>query len=195
MDLQPSPSETPAPSDWVRRHAALIRPGGRVLDLACGTGRHARLLRDLGYRVVAVDRDAQALASLEGEAGIEIMCTDLESAPWPFEPWSFDAVVVSNYLHRPLFDSLREAFRAGGVLIYETFAVGNERFGRPRNPAFLLQRDELWNLVAPLLVVAFEQGVTHVPKTAVVQRICAVRTLEPVDLPSGLRVAEKGALG
>ena len=193
MNLQPSHSQ--APSEWVRRHAALITPGGRVLDLACGTGRHARLLRDLGHRVVAVDRDALALAALEGEAGIEVLRADLESAPWPFAPQSFDAVVVSNYLHRPLFGPLCEALRQGGVLIYETFAAGNARYGRPGNPAFLLRRDELLTLVGPLQVVAFEQGIIHAPKPAVVQRICAVRTLEPVDLPCGLPVAQRGALG
>lgn len=193
MTLQPSHS--PAPSQWVRRYAALIVPGARVLDLACGTGRHARLLRDLGHRVVAVDRDDQALASLEGEAGIETLRVDLESAPWPFAPRSFDAVVVSNYLHRPLFDYLREALRENGVLIYETFALGNERYGRPSNPAFLLRRDELLTLVGALQVVAFEQGIVATPKTAAVQRICAVRGLEPVDLPSGSSVARQGALG
>jgi SAM-dependent methyltransferase len=195
MSLQPSHSQTPAPSEWVRRHAALLAPGSRVLDLACGTGRHARLLRGLGHRVVAVDRDAQALASIEGEAGIETLCADLEAAPWPFSPQSFDAVVVTNYLHRPLFDFLRAALREGGVLVYETFALGNERYGRPSNPAFLLRRDELLSLVAPLQVVAFEQGVIHLPKTAVVQRICAVLTQEPVDLPGGSQVAGRGALG
>ena len=190
-----SHSQTPAPSEWVRRHAVLLTPGARVLDLACGTGRHARLLRDLGASVLAVDRDAQALASLEGEAGIETLCADLESAPWPFAPQSFDAVVVTNYLHRPLFASLREALRAGGVLIYETFALGNERYGRPGNPAFLLRRNELLTLVGALQVVAFEQGVIHLPKTAVVQRICAVLTQEPVDLLRGSQVAARGALG
>ena len=184
-----------APSAWVRRHAALIRAGGRVLDLACGTGRHARLLRDLGHEVVAVDRDELALASLQGEAGIEIKRADLESAPWPFAPGAFDAVVVSNYLHRPLFGFLRDAIRGGGVLIYETFALGNERYGRPSNPAFLLRRDELWELVAPLQVVAFEQGIIHLPKTAAVQRICAVSTPELIDISGGLPVAERRALG
>ncbi len=184
-----------APSAWVRRHAALIRPGGRVLDLACGSGRHARLLRDLGHAVVAVDRDALALASLEGEARIEVLRADLESAPWPFLPGAFDAVVVCNYLHRPLFGFLREVICEGGVLIYETFAVGNERHGRPSNPAFLLRQDELWELVAPLQVVAFEQGVIRTPKTAVVQRICAVRTSEAIDIEGGWPVAERGALG
>ncbi len=193
--MPPLHRETAAPSEWVRRHAALIAPGARVLDLACGTGRHALLLRDLGHRVMAVDRDAQALAALEGEAGIETLRTDLESAPWPFAPRSFDAVLVTHYLPRPLFDSLREALREGGVLIYETFAAGNERYGRPGNPAFLLRRDELLPLAAPLQVLAFEQGIIHTPKTAVVQRICAVRTLEPFDLPTGLLVAEKRALG
>lgn len=176
------------PSQWVQRYAALIKPGGRVLDLACGSGRHARLLLGLGHHVVAVDRDAQALGLLAGADGIETLCADLEAGPWPFEPGMFDAVIVTNYLHRPLFGSLREALAKGGVLIYETFAIGNERYGRPSNPAFLLRQGELLSLTAPLQVLAYEQGVTHTQKTAVVQRICAVCTLEPVDLPRGLSV-------
>ena len=194
MAVPHSHGEAAAPSEWVLRHAALIKPSGRVLDLACGTGRHARLLRDCGHRVVAVDRDAQALGLLAGVAGIETLCADLEAGPWPFEPGMFDAVIVTNYLHRPLFDSLCEALTEDGVLIYETFAIGNERYGRPSNPAFLLRQGELLALAAPLQVLAYEHGVIHAPKSAVVQRICAVCTQEPVDLPSGLSVPENGAL-
>ena len=96
-----------APSEWVLRCAGLIAPGGRVLDLACGSGRHARLLRDLGHAVLAVDRDESALLVLDGESNIEPLRADLESAQWPFEPDSFDALVVTNYLHRPLFARIR----------------------------------------------------------------------------------------
>jgi len=165
-----------APSDWVRRFAPLIAPKGRVVDIACGRGRNARHLSDLGFNVVAVDRDRQALESLRGFDRIEAVVADLESNPWPFSPGTFDAVVVTNYLWRPLMPQLSAALRDGGVLIYETFAVGNEKYGRPANPDFLLHRNELieW-LVPQLSVVAFEQGIVSRPAPAVVQRICAVR--------------------
>ena len=164
------------PSEWVRRFAPLIVADGRVLDLACGRGRHARHLRDGGLRVVAIDRDADALDSLRGLDRIEPVAADLESDPWPFPPESFDAVVVTNYLWRPLLPHLVAALRRGGVLIYETFALGNENFGRPANPDFLLRRNELLEFLIPQLnVVAFEQGLVSRPKPAVVQRICAAR--------------------
>jgi SAM-dependent methyltransferase len=163
------------PSEWVRRWARLILARGRVLDLACGLGRHARWLAGLGHEILAVDRDASVQAALEGVQGVKVLIADLEAGPWPFEPQSFDAVVVANYLHRPLFPRLLEALRGQGVLIYETFAVGNERYGRPSNPDFLLQPNELLDRVKPLRVVAFEQGRVQRPKAAVIQRICAVR--------------------
>jgi len=168
-----------APSAWVLRFCALIKPGGLALDLACGGGRHARLLRDRGHQVVAVDRDQAALASLIGEPGIYPVRADLEADGWPFRPRCFDAIVVANYLHRPLFPLLRESLAEEGVLIYETFAVGNERYGRPSNPAFLLRRDELIEAVRPLEIVAFEQGRISSPRPAVVQRICAIRGAQP----------------
>jgi SAM-dependent methyltransferase len=164
-----------SPSPWVCRWAALIRPGGRVLDVACGHGRHLLYLRSLGLAVVGVDRDEAALAALGEIAGVEIHLADIEAGPWPFAPGGFDGVVVTNYLHRPLFPELVRALRAGGVLICETFALGNERYGRPSNPAFLLRPDELLHSVEPLAVVAFEQGLVSAPKQAVMQRVCAVR--------------------
>ena len=165
-----------SPSEWVRRFAPLIVAGGRVVDVACGRGRHARYLRDCGLRVVAVDRDTQALESLRGQDGIEAVVADLESGPWPFPPGTFDAVVVTNYLWRPLWPHLVAALREGGVLIYETFALGNENFGRPANPDFLLRRNELLDWVVPRLqLVAFEQGLVSRPKPAVIQRVCALR--------------------
>ena len=164
-----------APSAWVCRWAALIRPGGRVLDVACGHGRHVRYLSSLGLAVVGVDRDGAALAALQGIDGVEIRVADIEAEPWPFAPGGFDGVVVTNYLHRPLFPELVGALRPGGVLICETFALGNERYGRPSNPAFLLRPDELLHSVEPLAVVAFEQGLVSAPKQAVIQRVCAVR--------------------
>jgi len=167
-----------APSHWVLRFCGLVAPGARALDLACGRGRHARLLRDRGCSVVALDRDESALALLAHEQGIQTLAADVESGPWPFEPRSFDVIVVTNYLHRPLFPWLREALAEDGVLIYETFAAGNERYGRPSNPDFLLRPDELLEAVKPLDIVAFEQGRITRPRPAVVQRICAVRTAQ-----------------
>ena len=168
--------ERTEPSEWVVRYARAIPPAGRVLDVACGQGRHARFLRDLGHPVVALDRDAAALVSLEGETGIEAVQADIESGPWPFAPGNFDALVVTNYLHRPLFPDLIAALRPGGMLIYETFARGNERYGRPANPDFLLAPGELLEqLRGALWVLAYEHGIVNRPKPAVIQRVCAVR--------------------
>ena len=156
-----------------------------MLDLACGHGRHARLLAAQGFRVAAVDRDAEALAEQGNVAGITTRVTDLESVPWPYAAQCFDGVVVTNYLFRPLFGALIGALKPGGVLIYETFMVGNERFGRPANPEFLLQPGELLNLVRPsLTVVAFEQGQVDSPKPACIQRICAIAGTVSVLPPS-----------
>jgi len=175
-----------APSSWVARFAPLIRAGGGVLDVACGKGRHARLLAQLGYRVVAVDRDAEALATLAGLPGVELREADLEAGSWPFPGHQFAAVVVTNYLHRPLFPRLLETLEADGMLIYETFAEGNERYGRPSNPQFLLRSGELLEAVqGRLAVVAYEHGLVSVPGPAVIQRICAVgRAPAEVALPA-----------
>lgn len=173
--MQPS-HELQAPSPWVVRWSPLLRPGSEVLDLACGTGRHARFLAARGCSVLAVDRDADAIAMLAAVAGVFTRTADLEGAAWPFAPASFDGVVVANYLHRPLFAPLVDALRPGGVLVYETFMVGNERFGRPSNPHFLLRPGELLEAVqGQLEVVAFEQGEVGTPRPAVVQRICALK--------------------
>jgi SAM-dependent methyltransferase len=168
--------EIQLPSPWVVRWAALVRPGSEVLDLACGTGRHARFLAARGCSVLAVDRDQEAIATLATVAGVFTRTADLEGAAWPFAPSSFDAVVVTNYLHRPLFGPMVATLRPGGVLVYETFMVGNERFGRPSNPLFLLRPGELLEAVrGQLEVVAFEQGEVGTPRPAVVQRICALK--------------------
>ena len=145
-----------------------------MLDVACGQGRHLRYLSSLGYSVVGVDRDEQAVSVLAGLDGVEARVADLEAGPWPFAPGGFDGVVVTNYLHRPIFRDLVGALRPGGVLIYETFALGNERYGRPSNPEFLLRPGELLRNVEPLAVIAFEQGLVSAPKRALIQRICAV---------------------
>lgn len=166
--------ETPSP--WVERWAVSIPAGGRVLDVACGRGRHLRHLASLGFAVVGVDRDDQALSALAGLQGVEVRVADIEGGPWPFAPGEFDGVVVTNYLHRPLFPHLVAALRPGGILIYETFARGNERYGRPSNPDFLLEPGELLRRTEPLEVAAFEQGFISTPKRAVIQRICAART-------------------
>ena len=163
-------------SAWVKRFAGLIPAGGRVLDLACGSGRHARLLAALGHPVEAVDRDADALAGLDGSAGIAVRLADLEGGPWPYFGYAFDGIVVTNYLHRPLLPNLMNALAEGGVLIYETFMTGNERFGKPTNPAHLLRRGELLDLLHKRFsVVAFEQGEVDHPRPAVIQRICVLR--------------------
>lgn len=167
------------PSRWVSRFAALVRPGGPVLDLACGGGRHSRLFLDRGHPVTALDRDIQGAALARGA---ELVAADLEDgSPWPLPGRRFAAVVVTNYLWRPVFPSLVAMMEDGGVLITETFARGNEAYGRPRNPDHLLERGELLRLVGTLTVVAFEDGV--VDGRAVIQRICAVKADGPAPLP------------
>jgi SAM-dependent methyltransferase len=160
-------------SSWVLRHLVLVRPGGLVLDLAAGGGRHTRLLLEQGYRVRAIDRGTAALRPLAGSR-----CTvdevDLETgAPWPLGS-GYDGIIVTNYLHRPLLSAIAGALAPGGVVIYETFALGNERFGRPSPPDFLLRPGELLEAFATLTVVAFEQGDVTSPRPAVIQRIAAV---------------------
>jgi SAM-dependent methyltransferase len=166
-----------APSAWVRRFVLLIRPGGLVLDLAAGLGRHTRLLLDMGFRVTCVDRDIAGLQPLAGDR-CEIRAIDLETgAPESaLKPLGggYDGIVVTNYLHRPLFASIAAALAPNGVLIYETFAIGNERFGRPRDPDFLLRGGELIEAFAVLTIVAFEEGEVSLPRPAVIQRIAAV---------------------
>ena len=190
-ELVPPHRHAPAAraSDWVARFAPLVAGGARVLDLACGYGRHARFFAARGAHVVAVDRDAAALATLAGEERIATRVLDLEAGRWPLPGERFDAIVVVNYLHRPLFPSLLATLAEDGVLIYETFARGNEAYGRPSNPDFLLAPGELLQLAARgLTVVAFEQGVMSTPEPgAVVQRLAAVGRGRPWPpaLPGG----------
>jgi SAM-dependent methyltransferase len=165
------------PSEWVVRWGAIIPPHGRVLDVACGTGRHARWLAARGHEVDAVDRDPQALATLTDIEGIHPLYADIEGEPWPCQQAKYAGVVVTNYLHRPLFVHLLDALAPNGVLIYETFALGNERYGRPSNPDFLLRPGELLEVVHDRLrVIAFEALDVKTPKAAAVQRVCAVKT-------------------
>jgi SAM-dependent methyltransferase len=149
-----------------------MRSGGHVLDIAAGAGRHTRLLLDMGFRVTAVDRDISALRELAGSR-----CTvselDLESGDGWALGGGYDGIVVTNYLHRPLFPALAAVLAPSGILIYETFATGNERFGHPSNPDFLLCPGELLASFAGLTVIAFEQGEVGLPRPAVIQRIAA----------------------
>jgi SAM-dependent methyltransferase len=167
------------PSRWVKRWTHLVAPGATVLDVATGGGRHARWFASQGYPVLALDRDEQALAALADVAVVTPLAADIEGAPWPFRrDEQFGAVVVTNYLHRPLFPALIDAVAPGGVLIYETFAVGNETVGirKPSNPAFLLEPGELLDAVRKRLrVIAYQDGFTDDPRACFVQRICAVR--------------------
>ncbi len=166
--------ELERPSEWVARWARMIVPNGEVLDLACGRGRHTRLLASRGLRVCAIDRDAQALGALTDIAGVTVRATDLENGPWPLAGRQFDGVIVTNYLHRPLFPHILDALSPTGLLVYETFAAGNERFGRPSNPDFLLRPGELLDVVQGRLhVVAYEDLDVTTPKRARIQRICA----------------------
>lgn len=162
-------------SDWVRRWAGLIPPGGRVLDLACGGGRHAVLLAGLGHEVVAVDRDLSLARPVRDTPGVTWLRADLEAADWPFAGVAFSGVVVTNYLHRPLFDHLVAALEPGGVLIYETFSLGQAKYGRPRNPAHLLLPGELLEMVRGKLRVLAYEDVEEPEKCRCVQRLCAVK--------------------
>jgi len=168
------------PSPWVTRWAHLVRPGGRVLDLACGPGRHARWFAEHGHPVLAIDRDAEAVAMAGLNANVTARVAELEQGDWPLAGEApFDAIVVTNYLHRPLWPHLLGALADGGVLIYETFAAGNETVGKPSRPDFLLRPGELLDVArGALRVIGYEDGVLERPevsKAAFVQRICAVR--------------------
>jgi SAM-dependent methyltransferase len=172
-------------SAWVRRFAPLVTPGGAVLDIACGGGRHLRLFASAGHPVTGIDRDLGGVSDLIDRPGIDLVQADLEDGnPWPLPPERrFAAVIVTNYLYRPLLPILADLLNPGGVLIYETFARGNERFGRPSSPAFLLNPGELLEVAGHgLQVVAFEQGEIEVPKKAVIQRLCAVSGQFPYPL-------------
>jgi SAM-dependent methyltransferase len=168
------------PSAWVQRFASLV-PGSQargVLDIACGSGRHTKLFLDAGHHVVAVDHDTSGVKDLASRLNLEITEADLETASgWPFANEEFAGVVVTNYLYRPILDDIVSAVAPGGALIYETFAAGNEQFGRPKNPNFLLREGELIDTVKDrLTVVAYEHGEIRAPRRAMIQRIAAVRS-------------------
>jgi len=167
-------------SDWVQRWAHLIRPNAHILDLACGQGRHMRHLAQQGHRVLGVDRDAATLQTLTSVG--DTLCADLENQPWPLDGRQFDAVVVTNYLWRPLWPHVLASLAPGGMLIYETFSAGNETVGRPSRTDFLLQPGELLQRCATLRIVAFEEGFLSPPERFV-QRIVAVQNTAMRETP------------
>jgi len=168
-----------APSGWVVRFAGLVPSGHTVLDIAAGSGRHSRYFLGLNHPVIAIDRDPVPLRSIL-EHRLTVIACDLEAEPWPLPGRQFGAVVVTNYLHRALLPHLVDSVAEGGVLIYETFAQGNEAYGRPRNPNFLLKAGELLEAVrGKLAVVAYEHGILKAPRPSVVQRIAAIRRTDP----------------
>ncbi|MBH2018897.1 MAG: class I SAM-dependent methyltransferase [Burkholderiales bacterium] len=167
------------PSAWVRRWSHLVAPGGTVLDVACGQGRHARWFHERNHPVVLVDRARAAIESIAIPAqACEAVVADIENGPWPFAGRQFDAVVVAHYLWRPLMPTLLDSLAPGGVLIYETFTQGNETVGKPSRPDFLLRTGELLTLCRGLRIIAFEDGFQEAPpgqSARFVQRIAAVR--------------------
>jgi SAM-dependent methyltransferase len=164
---------TENPSAWLQRWAHLMAPGCTVLDVACGAGRHMRYLANLGHRVTGVDRNPEAVALAQSSGSV--ICADIENGPWPFAGQTFACVVVTNYLWRPLLPTLVQSVAPGGVLIYETFAAGNESVGKPSRPDFLLQPGELLQATVGLRTVAYEDGFESSPDRFV-QRIVAVRS-------------------
>lgn len=161
------------PSAWVVRWAGLIPAGRRVLDLACGNGRHAAYLASRGHPVSAVDRSLEPARPLRDTPGIDWLEADLESGPWPYAGCRFGGVIVTNYLHRPLFDLLIDSLEPGGLLIYETFSLGQAKYGRPRNPLHLLLPGELLEAVHGRLYVLAYEDVEEVAQRRCQQRLCA----------------------
>jgi SAM-dependent methyltransferase len=172
-----APEASEPASVWVRRFAPLIPPGP-VLDLACGKGRHSRYFLKAGRTVTAIDIDLSGVADLLTHPKFEAIAADLESGePWPLAERRFAGVIVTNYLHRPLFPAILDSLAPGGALLYETFAEGNERYGKPRNPDYLLKHGELLELVhGRLRVLAYEDLEIADPAPACVQRVAAVNS-------------------
>ena len=164
------------PSAWIVRWSHLLEPQSTVLDVACGSGRHLRWFAEHGHQVTGIDRDIDQAHQRFVDA--ELVCADIENAPWPLAPngrvRTFGAVIVTNYLWRPLMPALLDSVAPGGVLLYETFASGHEQFGRPSRADFLLQPGELLRMCASLQVIAYENGFLENPPRFV-QRIAAAR--------------------
>ena len=163
-------------SDWVQRWSHLAAANARVLDIACGSGRHMKWFSERGHTTTGIDRSAEAVAAA-GQFGLAIQA-DIENGPWPLmcdaQAQAFDVVVVTNYLWRPLFPTVLQSLAPGGLLLYETFAIGNESVGKPSRPDFLLQPGELLTLCQGLQIVAFEDGFLPHPERFV-QRIAAFK--------------------
>lgn len=170
--MQPGALE---PSAWVKRWSGLVPAAASVLDVACGSGRHVRWFAARGARVTAIDRDAAALAALRSLPDVVVVEADIEAQGWPLPGRQFDAVVVTNYLWRALLPTLVASVAEDGVLIYETFARGNETIGRPSNPDFLLAPGELLRATGALRVIGYEDGFIATEPQRFVQRIAAVR--------------------
>jgi SAM-dependent methyltransferase len=181
-------ADAATPSAWVRRWSHLVKPGGVVLDVACGHGRHARWFHQRNHPLALVDRAQAAIDSIAIPApACEAVVADIENGPWPFAGRQFDAVVVVNYLWRPLMPTLLDSLATGGVLIYETFTQGNETVGKPSRPDFLLRPGELLDICGDLRIVAFEDGFLDEPEGKAprfVQRIAAVREAVNAAVPS-----------
>ena len=180
----PPQSHAGAPSSWIARFLQPAKPGATALDIATGSGRHARLALDLGYAVAAIDRDLSLVADLASTPRITLIQADLEDgSPWPLPGKTFDAVITTNYLHRPILSTIIAAVAPRGILLYETFATGNARYGKPSNPNFLLAPGELLDVVRGRLTpVAFEHVTLDSPTgtpAAIVQRIVAAGPNHP----------------
>ncbi|MDB5732487.1 MAG: SAM-dependent methyltransferase [Variovorax sp.] len=180
------------PSPWIVRWSHLVAAGGTVLDVACGAGRHMRWFQRRGHAVTGVDR---APTALEAAAAFgRTVLADIENDPWPFEGERFDAVVVTHYLWRARLPDIVASVAPGGVLLYETFGAGNEAFGKPSRPDFLLQPGELLRACEGLQVVAYENGLLHGP-ARVVQRIAALRPAHGPAAPPALAPDVHAAAG
>ncbi len=167
-------------SAWVTRWSHLVPKASKVLDIACGHGRHMRHFAALGHPVVGVDRDPEAVTAVSPLGNT--ICADIENGPWPLADQTFGGVIVTNYLWRPLWPLILTSLASGGVLIYETFAAGNETVGKPSRPDFLLQPGELLKVCDKLRVIAFEEGFLEQPDRFV-QRIVAVQEAQVREVP------------
>ncbi len=167
-------------SAWVTRWSHLVPAASEVLDIACGHGRHMRHFSALGHAVVGVDRNPDAISAVSSLG--QAICADIENGPWPLSGLTYGGVIVTNYLWRPLWPQILSSLAPGGVLIYETFATGNESVGKPSRPDFLLQSGELLRVCQGLHVIAFEEGFLSHPDRFV-QRIVAVNAPQPTPAP------------